>query len=76
MKKQSYIAPATRRYHTICEGYLLAGTNDTGKAWDVNDPNNPKPPTSIKDENDKNLGGEGTEITGAKHNTSWGFWGI
>lgn len=59
----------------MCEGYLLAGTPDTGKAWDPDGKGGSTPPQYIKEEDDKNLGGPDTEITGAKHNTSWGFWG-
>ena len=75
MKKQSYIAPEAICYRTKGEGCLLAGSYKG--AWTPADKNdqNPQPPIDIKDEKDGNLGDEGSEITGAKHNTSWGFWG-
>lgn len=76
MKKQAYIAPQARCYQVEYDRNLLAGSNTQG-AWtpaDSDDPN-PQPPIDIKNETGGNLGEEGSEITGAKHNTSWGFWG-
>ncbi len=75
MKKRAYITPSISCYRIEYTSCLLAGSNTKG-AWTPGDDrdSNPQPPIDIKDETGGNLGGEGSEISGAKGNGNWGSW--
>ncbi len=74
MKKMIYVKPRITCMHLdIEEGSLLAATvdSDSDKKWTPGDGTN----IGIKDEGNGNLGGAGSEVSGAKRLTgSWENW--
>ena len=52
---------------------ILAGSNETQHDVDWA-PKGTTTPTQVIEEGDGNLGDEGSEITGAKKNSSWSDW--
>lgn len=73
LNRRKYVRPSTTTFDlTAEECFLAAASPDTQPSWTPNDKNNP--PIHIKDETDGNLGGAGSEITGAKQFQDWDVW--
>ncbi len=74
MKKKSYMTPAIRVQYIDLTTSILAGSNETQHDVDWNPRGSQSTPTQVIEEGDGNLGDEGSEITGAKKNSSWSDW--
>lgn len=74
LSRQSYVRPSIKTF-SLAEGeaILAADSPDTTRNWNPNDEDD-KDVIHIKDETGGNLGGEGSEITGAKQNQAWNLW--
>lgn len=73
LNRRKYVSPSTKSFDlTTEEGFLAAASPGTQPSWNPDD--NDKPPIHIKDETDGNLGGAGSEITGAKQFQDWDVW--
>lgn len=74
LNRQSYVRPSIKTFSFAAgESILAADSPDTTRNWNPNDKDN-KDVFDIKDEKGGNLGGAGSEITGAKQNQAWNLW--
>ncbi len=76
MKKEFYIKPSLSIHPMSYASPILAGSTDTSQtpAWNPDDTNPQSPTIPVNSEKDNNLGGAGSELTGAKGHNTWSMW--
>lgn len=74
LNRRKYVRPSTTTLDlTTEEAYLAATSPEIDKSWNPED-NNDSGTIHIWEETDGNLGGPGSEITGAKQFQDWDVW--